>query len=133
MISEMVSEAKLLDNKTAWILTKEFNGYIAKCPYCGYKEFLYGSYEIAAHAFVVQPVKDVCPKCLKAMKNSDEDSKHNSVDETQPKILNIDSETTTLNNKINLDISSNLSTLNLESLDKIIINGITFVREKIDE
>lgn len=128
----MVSETELVDNKTAWILTKEFNGYIAKCPYCGYKEFLYGSYEVAVRSFMIQPVKNTCPKCFKNMKTSNENSKHNELDEATLKSLSSVNETTTLSS-INLDISSNHLMIGLENFDRIIINGITFVREKIDE
>ena len=50
----------------------------------------------------------------------------------QPVTLSIDCETIILN-KRDLDISFKLESAKIENFDRIIINGITFVREKIDE
>jgi hypothetical protein len=52
--------------------------------------------------------------------------------ELQPVTLNIDCETIILNKK-DLDISFKLEAAKMENFDRIIINGITFVREKTDE
>ena len=52
--------------------------------------------------------------------------------ELQPVTLHIDCETIILN-KRDLDISFKLEAAKIENFDRIIINGITFVREKTDE
>ena len=52
--------------------------------------------------------------------------------ELQPVTLSIDCETIILN-KRDLDISFKLEAAKIENFDRIIINGITFVREKTDE
>ena len=49
-----------------------------------------------------------------------------------PQTLNIDCETIILK-KRDLDISFKLEAAKMENFDKLIINGITFVREKTDE
>ena len=52
--------------------------------------------------------------------------------ELQPVTLNIDCETIILNKK-DLDISFKLEAAKMENFDKLIINGITFVRDKTNE
>ena len=52
--------------------------------------------------------------------------------ELQPLTLSIDCETIILN-KRDLDISFKLESAKIENFGRIIINGITFVQEKIDE
>ena len=51
--------------------------------------------------------------------------------ELPPQTLNIDCETIILK-KRDLDISFKLESAKMENFDKLIINGITFVREKTD-
>jgi hypothetical protein len=49
-----------------------------------------------------------------------------------PPSLSIDCETIILNKK-DLDISFKLESAKIKNFDRIIINGVTFVREKTDE
>lgn len=54
------------------------------------------------------------------------------LNELQPVTLSIDCETIILN-KRDLDISFKLESAKIENFDRIIINGITFAREKTNE
>lgn len=49
-----------------------------------------------------------------------------------PKTLSIDCDTIALN-KRDLEISFKLDSAKIKNFDKLVINGITFVREKTDE
>ena len=54
------------------------------------------------------------------------------LEDLPPRTLSIDCETIILNKK-DLDISFKLESAKMENFDRIIINGITFVREKTNE
>ena len=54
------------------------------------------------------------------------------LDDLPPPSLSIDCETIILNKK-DLDISFKLESAKIKNFDRIIINGVTFVKEKTDE
>ena len=54
------------------------------------------------------------------------------LDDLPPKTLSIDCDTIILNKK-DLDISFKLDAAKIENFDRIIINGITFIQDRVDK
>ena len=127
-----------------WIITEMNDKYWVECPNCGYKYALTFEEDVITRERVYDAPDKFCPNCNTFMYCADATTSTNFVssgtgiavgkplDELQPKTLSIDCETILLNKK-DLDISFKLESTKMENFDRLIINGIAFVREKVDE
>jgi hypothetical protein len=127
-----------------WILTEVNSKIWAECSNCGYKYALAYEEDLLTTERTYEAPDKFCPNCNTFMYYSDATQAVNFVakgpgfavgkplNELEPVTLSIDCETIILN-KRDLDISFKLESAKMENFDRIIINGITFVREKTDE
>jgi DNA-directed RNA polymerase subunit M/transcription elongation factor TFIIS len=133
-----------ISHNSNWIFTEKDGKVGAECSSCGYKYALTYEEDLLTAERTYDAPDKFCPNCNTFMYYSDATQAVNFVaegngyavgkplNELKPATLSIDCETIILN-KRDLDISFKLESAKMENFDRIIINGITFVREKIDE
>jgi hypothetical protein len=133
-----------ISHNNNWIFTEKDGKVWAECSSCGYKYALTYEENLLTTERTYDAPDKFCPNCNTFMYCYDVTQAANFVakgpgfavgkplNELKPVTLSIDCETIILN-KRDLDISFKLESAKMENFDRIIINGITFVREKTDE